>query len=138
IHEGGAPKGDAGQEDPNGCEDFRGAIVDIVNEMSSDIDVVVSGHTHRAYVCTIGSKLVTSAASLSRLITDIDMRIDRRTGRVVSKMARNLTVTRDVAKSSDETAVIEHYRPLAASVAGRPVGRSAGPIPVMRNPAGES
>src|SRR5205085_4692729 len=70
--------------------------------------------------------------------TDIDMRIDRRTGRVVSKMARNLTVTRDVAKSPDETAVIEHYRPLAASVAGRPVGRSAGPIPVMRNPAGES
>ena len=71
------------------------SVVDIANAMSADIDVIVSGHTHRAYVCTIGSKLVTSAASLSRLITDIDLTVDRGTGRVVKKTARNVVVTRD-------------------------------------------
>lgn len=138
IHEGGAQAGDQAQEDPNACTGFRGAIVDIATAMSPDIDVVVSGHTHRAYVCTLGTKLVTSAASLSRLITDIDMKVDRRTGRVVSKAAHNVTVTRDVSPARAETAIIEHYRPLAASVAGRPVGKAAALIPQRRNAAGES
>lgn len=138
IHEGGTPRGEPGQEDPSGCEDFSGPIVDIAKEMSPSIDVVVSGHTHRAYVCTIASKLVTSAASLSRLITDIDLRVDRASGRVVGKTARNVTVTRDVAKTAGETAVIEHYLPLAASVASKPVGTATAPIPMARNAAGES
>jgi 5'-nucleotidase len=138
IHEGGAQTGDQAQEDPNACNGFRGAIVDIASAMSPDIDVIVSGHTHRAYVCTLGTKLVTSAASLSRLITDIDLKVDRSTGRVVSKAAHNVTVTRDVPPSRAETALIEHYRPLAASVAGRAVGKATALIPQQRNPAGES
>jgi 5'-nucleotidase len=138
IHEGGTPRGEAGQEDPNGCDGFQGPIIDIVNAMSSDVDVVVSGHTHRAYVCTIGTKLLTSAASLSRLITDIDLQIDRQSGRVVSKAARNVIVTRDVPQDPQETALIDHYRPLAAVVAGRAVGKAAAPIPMRRNAAGES
>jgi 5'-nucleotidase len=138
IHEGGIPKGAAGQEDPNTCENFQGAIVDIAKQMSPDIDVIVSGHTHRAYICTINAKLVTSAASYSRLITDIDLRIDRPSGRVLSKTAHNIIVTRDVAKMAAETSVIEHYRPLAAAVAGRPVGTASAPIAAARNAAGES
>ena len=138
IHEGGIPKGEAGQENPNTCEDFRGAIVDIARQMSPDIDVIVSGHTHRAYICTLESKLVTSASSFSRVVTDIDLRIDRPSGRVVAKTAHNVIVTRDVAKAPAETALIEHYRPLAASVAGRPVGSETAPIVARRNEAGES
>jgi len=138
IHEGGVPRGPAGQEDPNTCEDFQGAIVNIAHQMSPDIDVIVSGHTHRAYVCTIETKLVTSASSFSRLITDIDLQIDRPSGRVVAKTARNVIVTRDVPKQAAETALIEHYRPLADSVASRRVGTARGTIAATRNAAGES
>ena len=138
IHEGGLQRTEGGQEDPNACEGFQGPIVDIANAMSPDIDVIVSGHTHRAYVCTLGTKLVTSAASLSRLITDIDLQVDRRTGRVVAKSARNLTVTREVVPDSGVTALLEHYRPFAATVVTRPVGKAAGPIASQRNAAGES
>lgn len=138
IHEGGAPKGAPGQEDPNTCDDFQGAIVAIAKQMSPDIDVIVSGHTHRAYVCTIDSKLVTSASSYSRVITDIDLQIDRPTGRVVAKTARNIIVTRDVVKNAAETALIDHYRPLAESVANRHVGTLTMAIAAGRNTAGES
>ena len=138
IHEGGAPKGAAGQEDPNSCDDFQGPIVAVAKQMSPDIDVIVSGHTHRAYVCTIDTKLVTSASSYSRVITDIDLQIDRPTGRVVAKTARNVIVTRDVAKSTAETALLDHYRPLAGSVAGRRVGTLTTTIAAGRNTAGES
>ena len=138
IHEGGVPTADAGQEDPNGCDGLRGPIVTIATDLSPDIDVVVSGHTHRAYVCTIAAKLVTSASSFSRLVTDIDLKVDRSSGRVVSKSAHNVIVTRDVEKNAAETALLDHYRPIAASVAGRPVGTSAGVIPRGANAVGDS
>jgi 5'-nucleotidase len=133
IHEGGTPA----TEDPNGCG-VSGPIVDIVNGLSDDVDVVISGHTHESYVCTIDSKLVTSAESLGRLITDIDIRVDRRTGDVVSKRAENVIVTRDVAKSADVTRLLEHYRPFYASLGNRPIGAVTEPITRAANAAGES
>jgi 5'-nucleotidase len=133
IHEGGTPASD----DSNTCG-VTGPIVDIVNGLSSDIDVVVSGHTHRAYICTIGMKLVTSALSLGRVVTDIDLLIDPRTGEVVRKSARNEIVTRDVPKAADETAIIEHYRPYYAALGTRQVGTIASELVRTPNAAGES
>jgi 5'-nucleotidase len=89
-------------------------------------------------VCTMGTKLLTSAASAGRVVTDIDLKVDRRSGRVVSKTTRNITVTRDVLPDGNQTALIGHYRPLVLTVAGRPVGKTAGPILMQRNAAGES
>ena len=133
IHEGGTPEG----TDVNGCENFTGPIVDIVTAMSADIDVVVSGHTHEAYVCTIGGKLVTSATNYGRLITDITLDIDARNGRVVTKQARNVIVTHDLPKVAEETALIAHYRPFAATLGNRVVGVLQAPIQRSPNAAGE-
>ena len=134
IHEGGIPAGD----DYNGCPGVSGPIVQIANRMSDDVDVIVSGHTHNAYNCTIGKKLVTSAASFGRLITAIDLRIDRNTDEVMSKAARNIIVTRDVAKDPAETAILNHYRPSYSTVADRVVGTIARDITRTPNAAGES
>lgn len=133
IHEGG----DAATADVNGCG-ITGPIIDIANGLSSEIDVIISGHTHNAYICTIGTKLVTSALSLGRLVTDVDLRIDRRTGDVVSKSARNVVVTRDVAKAAAITALIEHYRPFYATLGNRAVGTTTVPLTRAANAAGES
>lgn len=134
IHEGGEP----GTGDINGCERISRDLVDMVNRMSDDIDVVVSGHTHRAYNCTIGSKLVTSASSGGRLITDIDLRIQRSDGEVLSKSARNVVVTRDVPKDPGQAALLAHYRPVAEKVGRRVVGAIAGSLARTANDAGET
>ena len=84
IHEGGLQTG--GLSD---CTGMSGAIIDIANRMSSDIDVVVSGHTHTFYICTIGTKLVTSASSFGRAVTDIDLTVESTNGEVVTKAAVN-------------------------------------------------
>ena len=133
IHAGGRPA----TTDVNGC-DVTGAIVDIANRLSPDIDVIVSGHTHRSYVCTFGTKLVTSAETAGGLITDIDLSIDRATGDVVSKRARNVIVTRDIAKSAAVTGVLDHYRPFYKALGARKVGSITAPIPEATNDAGES
>ncbi|MBA3347225.1 MAG: bifunctional metallophosphatase/5'-nucleotidase [Actinobacteria bacterium] len=135
LHEGGFQTGGS---DINGCAGIAGPIVGITNLMSNDIDVVVSGHTHNAYNCMIGSKLVTSAASFGRLITDIDLEIDTTTGDVVTKRATNRIVTRTVPKHAGETALLERYQRLAAPLANRVIGRITADISRTANRAGES
>ncbi|MGN9778622.1 bifunctional metallophosphatase/5'-nucleotidase [Micromonospora sp. H33] len=119
LHEGGTQAGAGGIND---CVDFTGPVVDIANRMDPSIDVIVSGHTHQAYNCEINNKLVTSASSFGRLVTDIDLKIDRRTGDVLTATAENVVVTRDVAKDPGQTAIIDHYKAVLGPVAGRQVG----------------
>ena len=134
MHEGGSPRGD----DPDSCDSMSRDILDLVNRMSNDIDVVVSGHSHRAYNCTIGTKLLTSASSSGRVVTDIDLTIEKSTGRLMAKSARNIIVSRAVAPNPAQTALLAHYRPLAVKVGGRVVGAVAAAIPRAFNDAGES
>jgi 5'-nucleotidase len=135
LHEGGFQ---ASPSDYNGCNNLGGAIVDIVDRMSDEVDVVISAHTHQPYNCVVDGKVVTSASSFGRLITDVDLGIDRKTGEVVSKTARNVIVTRDVAKDAAQTALIDRYNLIAGPIANRVVGRITADITRSGNAAGES
>ncbi len=118
IHEGGSPTA----LNINGCSGVSGAIVDIVNRLDSEVDLVVSGHTHQPYVCEFNGMPVTSAFSFGRLVTDIDMRVDRDTQEVTSIVINNRIVTRDVAKSQAITDLITKYQGFAAPIANRVIG----------------
>ncbi|WP_051399837.1 bifunctional metallophosphatase/5'-nucleotidase [Haloechinothrix halophila] len=119
LHEGGLPA----NFDINGCAGISGPIVDITERMDDAVDLVISGHTHQPYNCVIDGTPVTSAYSYGRLVTDIDLRIDRATRDVVGASINNEIVTRDVEKSPEITSLIERYRELAAPIANRPIGR---------------
>ena len=71
IHEGGQPTGDY-----NECPGISGPIVDIVKKFDHAVDIVVSGHTHQAYVCDIDGRLVTSGDKYGTLVTAIDVKLD--------------------------------------------------------------
>ena len=118
VHEGGQPA----SFDINGCAGISGAIVDITQRLDDEVDLVISGHTHQPYNCVIDGKPVTSAFSFGRLITDIDMRVDRSTHDVTSLSINNRIVTRDVAKDAGITLLIEKYTAVAAPIANRPIG----------------
>jgi 5'-nucleotidase len=135
IHEGGAQVAPAPY---NGCEGISGAIVDIVNHFDPEVDVVLSGHTHNAYNCVINNMLVTSAASFGRLVTDVNLTIDKNTDQVVSMSANNLIVTRDVPKDSFITALIAKYNTIVAPLANRIIGSITADINRTPSPAGET
>lgn len=138
IHEGGAQSTSAASTNPNGCVGMSGPILDIVNNFDDEVDVVVSGHTHMPYNCTIDGKLVTSAFSFGRLVTKIDLTIDRATGEVLTKTADNRIVTRTVAKDPLTTALIAKYNAIAAPLANRVIGSITAGISRTANAAGES
>jgi 5'-nucleotidase len=134
IHEGGSPAA----FDINGCSGISGPIVDIVNNLDDEVDVVISGHTHQPYDCSIDGKLVTSAYSFGRLVTDVDLTIDRSTGEVVSMSANNVIVTRDVPLDPVQTALIAKYDAISAPLRNRVIGSITADITRTNNAAGES
>lgn len=133
IHEGGLPAGDHDE-----CPGISGPIVDIVRKFDRAVDVVISGHTHRAYNCRIDGRLVTSAGHYGTLISEIDLALDRQTRDVISARAHNVIVRHDrFAKDPLQTALIERYEQLSAPLAGRIVGRVGVPLSREQNAAGE-
>ena len=134
MHQGGERAAD----DVNGCDGISRDLVALVERMSDDIDVIVSGHSHFVYNCTIDGKIVTSASSNGRVVTDIDLRIQRTDGEVVSKSATNIVVTRDVPKDGAQTALLARYAPAAEKAGARVVGTIEGSLTREANEAGES
>jgi 5'-nucleotidase len=132
IHEGGIPTGDY-----NECPGISGPIVDIVKKLDKAVDLVVSGHTHRAYQCNIDGRLVTSGDRYGTIVTEIDIELDPKTRDVISASANNVIVrTAAYAKDPAQTQLIATYETLAEPLAKRVVGRIGASISRESNPAG--
>ncbi|MCX7175740.1 MAG: bifunctional metallophosphatase/5'-nucleotidase [Proteobacteria bacterium] len=133
IHEGGLPTGDY-----NECPGISGPIVEIVGRLDKAVDVIISGHTHQAYVCSIDGRLVTSGDKYGTIVSAIDLRIDRDTRDVLSAKADNVIVRNDkYAKDKTQTDLIAIYDRLAEPLARRVVGRIGGAF-TRANNAGEA
>jgi 5'-nucleotidase len=145
LHQGGfqnppaipvlpAPANPDAYTDVDKCVNFGGAeITEIANGLDPQVDVVVSAHTHAPYICKIGGKLVTSASSFGRVVTDIDLVIDHQTKDVKSATADNVIVTQDVAKDAALTAIVDRYRTASAPIANQIVGSVTANIPSQRD-----
>jgi 5'-nucleotidase len=121
----GPPNPDA-YVDVNRCVNFGGTEIEaIAARLDSRVDVIVSGHTHAPYICPNfkgTGKLLTSASSFGRVITDIDLVIDHQSKDVKSVTARNVIVTQNVARDPDQKAIVDRYRTASAPIANRIVG----------------
>ena len=135
LHDGGSV---ARGSDVNGCVSPTGPAFDVTRQLDDAVDVVLTGHFHQGYVCDVEGKLVTQGLSNGRLITDIDLTIDRRTGDVVTKTAQNVVVTRTVAADPQAQALIDRYSVIAAPIANEAVGRITADIGRAAAPSGES
>jgi 5'-nucleotidase len=134
IHEGGFPAGDY-----NECPGISGPIVDIVKKFDHAVDVVISGHTHQAYVCEIDGRLVTSGDKYGTIVTAIDLKLDPATRDVISAKADNVIVrTGAFASDPDQTALLEAYGKVAAPIANRAAGSITDTLSRVPNNTGES
>lgn len=139
IHEGGAPASSAYNYDcdaPGAGDGISGPIVDIAKNITPQVDALVTGHTHSAYVCTINDpagkpRMVTSAAAFGRLYTDTTLTYDRWTGDIArtAVQSANHVVTRTVPKAPDMTQLISKWNTLAAPIGNRAIGYISADIP---------
>ena len=100
---------------------------------------MISGHTHRAYVCEIDGRLVTSGDKFGTLVTAIDLKLDPATRDVISARADNVIVrTATLAKDPEQTALLAAYDKVAAPMANRAAGSITETLSRVPNDAGES
>ena len=135
MHEGGGQGAGGGIND---CKDFSGKAKELVEKFDASVEVVLTAHSHHFYICDIAGKLMTSAGSYGTLVTEIDLKINRATGKIVSKKAQNRVVDPNGRKDPALTVLLDKYTRLAAPLENRVVakltrevtharGRSAGP-----------
>jgi len=134
MHEGGYPTGDF-----NECPGISGPVVEIVKRFHKAVDVVISGHTHRAYNCRIDGRVVTSADRYGTILTQIDLTLDPKSRDVTAAEAENLLVAPErFAPHPQVSALVEGFERIVAPLAKRPVTRLAAVLPANVNAAGES
>jgi 5'-nucleotidase len=135
LHQG-AMQSPAGTYDS--CVGLSGDLLPVLDRLDPAITVVASGHTHQAYDCTIGGRLVTSAMSYGRLVTKIDLTIDPLKKVVVDQHAQNVPVTRDIAPDAKVAQIVSDYAARSASLTGRVVGWVKGDFTANAKVAGSA
>ncbi len=138
IHQGG---GTSGGYNDKSCPNFSGDIVPILDRLDPAIDVVVSGHTHNAYICRrpkAGGQplLLTSAGKYGTLITDIRLMVTPGSG-VADRSADNVIVRTDGPSDAAINALVGKYAAAAKQVTERVVGRLSAPLNRERTPSRE-
>jgi 5'-nucleotidase len=154
IHQGGFQAGTAAL---NGCAgNLAGSdIAEIATRLDPSIKVIVSGHTHAEYRCTITAngvtRLITSASSFGRVLTDITLTIDDKSGELVAASAENSIVRNssnprnsaadvplfDLPRDARVAAVVQQYLTASAPLANQVIGRVSQDILNAANPVGE-
>ncbi|MBM0169555.1 bifunctional metallophosphatase/5'-nucleotidase [Altererythrobacter sp. C41] len=132
----------------SGCGAIAGPLRAILERLDPRVDLVISGHTHRTYVCDFATVdparafTVSSAGYGGTLLTDIALTIDPAVGEVTDVTARNVVVQNggiegitpdpsfDVFQPDPElVAYVARYAQAAQAAEMRPVGRISGPAP---------
>lgn len=128
LHEGGSQTPPPGAIDA--CVGISGPIVAINDALDPAIDVIVTGHTHLPYNCKLPDpagqpRIVTSAYMYGRVVTELQLVLDKRTNDVrrdLSSAQNHLVNRAELTPDPAITAVIDKWQPLFAAAGNTPVG----------------
>lgn len=117
----------------NGCDGLYGDILPVLSKLDPAITTVVSGHTHWAYVCngtaeTGARRLMTSAGKNGYFVTDLRLRFDAATRRLLTQAATNVVVGNgERGTGAAGQALVSRYAAAVAPIASRVIGRLTEP-----------
>ncbi|HEU4958445.1 MAG TPA: bifunctional metallophosphatase/5'-nucleotidase [Sphingomicrobium sp.] len=147
IHQGASV---TGRYDDPACPGLSGDILPVLAKLDPAIQLVVSGHTHNAYICRVpmsggGTRLLTSAGNYGAMVTDIRLTFDRPGGSLIGEKGEFVIVQGEPIQTARLTApllpshpvfsadpevaaLVARYGKAAAGAANRPVGHLGGTL----------
>jgi 5'-nucleotidase len=132
VHEGGNQSGG-----PGGCVAPTGPIFDIAAALDGKVAVIVSGHSHSAFVCEVGDVVVTQAGDRGRRLDEIALDVDRATGAVLDVTVTDHVITDAITPDADVAAIVAHYEALVAPMRDEVIATITADIHRGPNPGGE-
>jgi 5'-nucleotidase len=142
LHEGGSQNPPPGEIDA--CRNISGPVVAINNGLHPEIDVLITGHTHLPYNCRLpdvngNDRIVTSAYSYGRVVSEINLVIDKRSREVVrekSTAVNHPVVQSQIMPDPAITSILDKWQPLVDAAGNTPVGTISADITRGGNPPG--
>ncbi|QBE62906.1 bifunctional metallophosphatase/5'-nucleotidase [Pseudoduganella lutea] len=129
VHEGGRT---VSPFDQQYCDNLEGDLVPIVKRLDPAIKLVISGHSHKGYLCKVDGKVVTQAQMGGHMLSRIKLVVDRQTGSVVDVDARNVVIEQGAYPAEPKVAAyLASVRERSNRELAKPVARIAVPT-VMR------
>lgn len=115
---------------PNACNVEQGGPAgQVVAAATPQVDAFMLGHSHQAYNCSVADpagdpRPVIQGLSFGRLLSVVDLKVDRRTRDVVRSRstAQNVVVTRTVTPDRGVQSIIDRAKELSAPLANQEVG----------------
>ncbi|TDB85343.1 bifunctional metallophosphatase/5'-nucleotidase [Actinomadura sp. KC216] len=142
VHEGDQVK-DGSRPDECGVQPGAGSR--IAKDADPEIDVVLSGHSHQQYICSVQDpngepRLFSSGSSFGRVITEVNLKVNRRTGDIVrsSMKGDNHVVTRDIAPDPATERFVQTWKERVSEIADKPIGKITADLTRAPSPAGET
>ena len=129
LHEGGSQTPPPGEVDA--CVGISGPIVAINAALDPEIDALITGHTHLPYNCELEDRIVTSAYSFGRVVSELDLVLDKRTNDVrrdLSSAVNHPVIRAQLTPDPAITAVIGKWKPIADVIGSQEVGQITGDI----------
>ncbi|KGN35857.1 5'-nucleotidase [Knoellia flava TL1] len=124
LHEGGYQTGTI-----NDCNGISAPIAQIAAQITPEVDQIITGHTHQAYICSLpdpagNDRLVTSAHDYGRTVTETTLVINTKSGEVMRdrSTATNHLVARTAPKDGAITQIIDKWNTLAGPLKAQVVG----------------
>ena len=128
LHEGGSQTPPPG--DVSACVGISGPIVAINDALDPEIDAIITGHTHLPYNCLLDDpagdpRIVTSAYSFGRVVTEVNLVLDKKTREVrrdLSTATNHVVDQASLTPDPDVTKIIEKWQPLVDEAGDTPIG----------------
>lgn len=128
LHEGGSQTPPPG--DVDACVGISGPIVAINDALDPEIDAIITGHTHLPYNCVLADpdgepRIVTSAYSFGRVVSEINLVLDKKTkdvNRYLSTSVNHVVDQAALTPDPDITEIINKWQPLVDAAGGTPIG----------------
>ncbi len=128
LHEGGSQTPPPG--DVDACAGISGPIVAINDALSPQIDAIITGHTHLPYNCKLKDRwgrdrIVTSAYSYGRVVSEVNLVLDKRTRDVrrdLSTATNHVVVQAELTPDPAISAILAKWQPLFDVSGNNPVG----------------
>ena len=123
IHEGGYTPEPYYQK---GCSQLNGPIVDISKKLDPLVRLIVSGHTHRGFLCNVEGRTITQAEYAGHMLSRIRLTVDP-----ASRALKEVDVSNTVVRPGDYPAVpaVANYlatvKQRSQAALAKPVGRMA-------------
>lgn len=137
VHQGGSTVEKFDQPD---CSKLTGPVVDIVKRLDPAVRLVVSGHSHKGYLCQVDGRTVTQSDMGGHVLGRIALTVDTQTNTLKDIRARQeVMVPGKWPKDPQLAAYLETARERSAALLAQPVARLAVPSVVRkRADSGES